>query len=352
MTQSINKILMNCPIAKSNYDTITLAHGSGGVLTNRLLNENVFNLLSNEYLDQKHDGAIFSLSGELAFSTDSYVVNPIFFPGGDIGELAVNGTVNDLSMCGAVPLFLSLSFIIEEGLPVSDLKCILQSIKKAADNADVKIVTGDTKVVEKGKGDKIFINTSGIGKVSPKADIKIQNVKPTDHIIISNDIASHGITILGCRESLDFESNIKSDTQNLNYIVQELIDEFGKDIHILKDPTRGGLASVLNEIAKDAKVGIEISQKDIPIMEEVEGACELLGIDPLFVANEGVFIAFVAEGIATKVVDKLRINNKTKNASDIGIVSSEHIGKVIIDSVIGGKRVLNMPVGEQLPRIC
>ncbi|MDR0793984.1 MAG: hydrogenase expression/formation protein HypE, partial [Chitinophagaceae bacterium] len=228
------KMQLACPMPKLDFDIITLGHGSGGTLTNRLLNSGVFSLFSNPLLDEKHDGAVFSLEGMLAFSTDSYVIHPVFFPGGNIGELAVNGTVNDLSMCGAIPKYLSLSFIIEEGLPMTEFWEILVSIKAAAENAGVAIVTGDTKVVEKGKGDKIFINTSGVGVVHEKANIKLSNIKAGDKIILSNRIAAHGIAIMSVRQGLEFETEIVSDTQNLNDVVKDLLDEFGTDIHLFR----------------------------------------------------------------------------------------------------------------------
>lgn len=337
---------------KVDFDIITLGHGSGGILTNKLLNECVFNLLSNPLLDQKHDGAIFTLHEKLAFSTDSYVIHPIFFPGGNIGELAVNGTVNDLSMCGAIPKYLSLSFIIEEGLSFKEFWEVLVGIKNASENAGVQIVTGDTKVVERGKGDKIFINTSGIGEVHRNADIKMSNVKVGDKIIISNEIAAHGVSILSVRQGLEFETEIVSDTRNLNDVVCELLDEYGKDIHLMRDPTRGGVASVLNEIAKDASVGVDLDESKIPIDEQVAGSCELLGLDPLYIANEGVFIAIVEPSIAERVVKTLQNNNKTKATSIIGEVVEDHTGQVILKSKIGGRRVVNMLPGEQLPRIC
>lgn len=352
MSLSPKSMQISCPIPKVDFDIITLGHGSGGILTNKLLNECIFNLLSNPLLDQKHDGAVFSLKGNLAFSTDSYVINPIFFPGGNIGELAVNGTVNDLSMCGAIPKYLSLSFIIEEGLSFHEFWDILVSIKNAADNAGVLIVTGDTKVVEKGKGDKIFINTSGIGEVHHNADIKISNVKVGDRIIISNEIAAHGISILSVRQGLEFDSEIVSDTRNLNDVVSELLDEYGKAIHLMRDPTRGGVASVLNEIAKDTNVGVDLEESKIPIHEQVASSCELLGLDPLYIANEGVFIAIVDSSIAEKVVQTLQKNSKTQCASIIGEVVEGHIGQVVLKSKIGGRRVVNMLPGEQLPRIC
>jgi hydrogenase expression/formation protein HypE len=335
-----------------DFDVITLGHGSGGVLTNRLLESGVFNLLKNPLLDTHHDGAVFELSGKLAFSTDSYVISPVFFPGGNIGELAVNGTVNDLAMCGAIPKYLSLSFIIEEGLPMTEFWEILVSIKNSAEHAGVQIVTGDTKVVEKGKGDKIFINTSGIGQVHPKAEISSKNIKVGDKIVVSGYVATHGIAIMSVREGLDFETHIVSDTINLNHTVKALLDDFGADIHLLRDPTRGGVATVLNEIARDCGLGIDISQKQIPVLEEVFGACEILGLDPLYVANEGIFMAIVASEIADDFVKKLSTFENGKDAAIIGEVVLEHPKQVILTSKIGGKRVVNMLVGEQLPRIC
>jgi hydrogenase expression/formation protein HypE len=350
----LNSILSaSCPMPKLDFEIITMGHGSGGLLTHKLLDAGVFDVLSNEYLDEQHDGAVFQVSqGKLAFTTDSYVVSPIFFPGGNIGELAINGTVNDLCMCGAKAEFISLSFILEEGLAVSDFWEILLQIKKSADDAGVKIVTGDTKVVERGKGDKLFINTSGIGKVHPNAKIGLNKIKVGDKIIVSNDIARHGIAIMSVREGLEFESDIESDTCNFNGIVQELLEEFGEDVHFLRDATRGGLSTILNEISKGISKGIAIHQKDITVDEAVSGACELLGLDPLYVANEGVFVAVVESKIADEVVEKLRSWENGTHASIIGEVSEHHPGQVVLQSLIGGRRVVNMLLGEQLPRIC
>jgi hydrogenase expression/formation protein HypE len=349
-----DKIKMNlsCPMPKFDFDTINLGHGSGGILTHKLLNSGVFDILKNDLLNTKHDGAIFELNGKIAFSTDSYVVTPIFFPGGNIGELAVNGTVNDLAMCGAMAKYLSLSFIIEEGLPMEEFWQILNSIKYCADKAGVQIVTGDTKVVEKNKADKIFINTSGIGIIHENANIGFQYIKNDDVIIISGNLAAHGIAIISKRKGLEFETSSVSDTCNLNFTIEKLLNEFGKDIHFLRDATRGGLASVLNEIAKDGNFGIDISQKNIPIAEEVEGACEMLGLDPLYVANEGVFVAVVDQKIAEGFLTALKKDEYGIDASSIGNISSAHIGQVILQSTIGGRRVVNMLPGEQLPRIC
>lgn len=335
-----------------DFDVITVGHGGGGTLTQTLLERGVFNVLANPILNQRHDGAVFALNGRVAFSTDSYVISPIFFPGGNIGELAINGTVNDLAMCGAVPRYLSLSFIIEEGLPMAEFREILTSIQTACEKAGVLVVTGDTKVVERGKGDKIFINTSGIGEILPDVDISLAQVRPGDRIIVSNPIATHGMAIMSVRKGLEFQSAMVSDTRPLNHIVKKLLDAFGPAVHFLRDPTRGGVASVLNEIAEDSKWGIDISQKQIPVNEAVAAACEILGLDPLYVANEGVFLALVDERIADDAVKLLRQNQETEQAALIGSVTTEHPRKVVLTSSIGGRRVVNRLTGEQLPRIC
>lgn len=346
------KMQLNCPMPKFDFDVITLGHGSGGLLTHRLLQSGVFDILKNDLLDQQHDGAILQLSGKLAFSTDSYVVTPVFFPGGNIGELAVNGTVNDLAMCGAIPKYLSLSFIIEEGLRMEDFWKLLVSIKQSADAAGVYIVTGDTKVVEKGKGDGIFINTSGIGVLYAHAAIHHNRIKAGDAVIVSGNIATHGIAIMSVRQGLEFETSITSDTVNLNHTVIHLLDEFGTDIKFLRDPTRGGVASVLNEIAELTQLGFELDQNSLPIDEQVEGACEMLGLDPLYVANEGIFIAVVKQSIAADFLTALKKDTNGVNASVIGQVTEVHPGKVVMKSRIGGKRIVNYLTGEQLPRIC
>lgn len=345
-------MLLNCPMPQLDFDVITLGHGSGGVLTHKLLKSGVFDLLKNPLLDTHHDGAVFELTGQLAFSTDSYVIVPVFFPGGNIGELAINGTVNDLAMCGAMAKYLSLSFIIEEGLTMTEFWKILVAIKFAAERAGVQIVTGDTKVVEKGKGDKIFINTSGIGQIHPKAKISARNVQVGDKIIVSGYVATHGIAIMSVREGLDFETDIVSDTINLNHTVEALLNELGEAVHLLRDPTRGGVGTVLNEIAQDTQLGIDIWQKNIPVLDDVAGACELLGLDPLYVANEGIFIGIVSAESAERAVEILRKTDNGLRATIIGEVVTEHPKQVILTSKIGGKRVVNMLVGEQLPRIC
>lgn len=347
------KMNLQCPMPQLDFDIITLGHGSGGLLTNKLLDSGVFDLLKNDLLDQRHDGAIFNVeTGRMAFSTDSYVVSPVFFPGGNIGELAVNGTVNDLAMCGAQARYLSLAFIIEEGLSMREFWDILVSIKMAAEKSGILIVTGDTKVVERGKGDQIFINTSGVGMVHSKARIARSRVETGDKIIISGHVATHGMAIMSVRRGLEFESDLVSDTTNLNHTVMRLLDVFGEKIHLLSDPTRGGVASVLNELARDAKLGIELHQKAIPVLDDVYGACELLGLDPLYVANEGVFIAVVAPEAADAFLETLKQDENGAYAAIIGEVVETHPRQVIMHSGIGGKRVVNMPVGEQLPRIC
>lgn len=346
------KMRLQCPMPKFDFDVITLGHGSGGLLTHRLLQSGVFDIFKNDLLDQQHDGASFELNGNVAFSTDSYVISPIFFPGGNIGDLAINGTVNDLAMCGAQAKYLSLAFIIEEGFTMKEFWEVVVSIKESAAKAGIKIVTGDTKVVEKGKGDKIFINTSGIGIIHPAAKIHHNRIEADDVIIVSGNIATHGIAIMSLRKGLEFETDIETDSTNLNHAVIALLDAFGADIKFLRDPTRGGLASVLNEIAELTQLGFYIDQKNIPVDPRVEGACEMLGLDPLYVANEGLFVAVVKKEIADSFLKTLQEMNCGVNAAIIGRVGKEHPGKVMLKSRIGGSRVVNYLTGEQLPRIC
>jgi hydrogenase expression/formation protein HypE len=339
-----------CPMPELDFDIITLGHGSGGLLTNKLLDSGVFDLLSNEYLDQRHDGAF--LPGGLAFTTDSFVVSPIFFPGGNIGELAINGTINDLAMCGAIPKYLSLSFILEEGLPVSKFWEVLVSIRKACALADVIVVTGDTKVVERGKGDQIFVNTTGIGYTHPKSKIDPRRVQAGDKLLLSGNLAAHGIAIMSVREGLAFESDILSDTRSLNKVVERMLDRFGEGVRLLRDPTRGGVATALNEIARDTRLGVDLRQNDLPLDEQVAGACEILGLDPLYVANEGIFLAWLDPAVADECLAFLRTTEEGSQAAIIGEMVEEHPGKVVLQSGIGGRRVVNMLPGEQLPRIC
>jgi hydrogenase expression/formation protein HypE len=337
---------------KLDFDTISMGHGSGGSMTHRLLDSGVFALLGNEQLDRQHDGAELILSGRTAFTTDSYVVSPIFFPGGNIGSLAVHGTLNDLAMCGAKPRFLSLGLILEEGLAMTDLWEVLVSIRDACQAAGVQVVTGDTKVVDRGKGDQIFINTTGLGEVHPDADIRMERVQPGDQVIVSGPLAAHGITIMAQREGLGFEADIQSDSQPLHEPVSQLLDELGAGIHLLRDATRGGLGTIMVEVARQAGLGIDLRQRDIPVAEAVASACELLGLDPLYVANEGVFMAIVAPEVAEAAVALMRQHPACAEASIIGEITQAHPRQVVMASRIGGRRVVNMLAGEQLPRIC
>ncbi|MDP3313663.1 hydrogenase expression/formation protein HypE [Lutibacter sp.] len=334
------------------FETINLGHGSGGELTRNLLDKIIFTTFSNPYLDQKHDGSIVEFNSKIAISTDSFVITPIFFKGGNIGELAVYGTVNDVAMCGAIPKYLSLAFIIEEGLKVSEFIQIVQSIKKAADESDVLIITGDTKVVERGKGDKIFINTTGFGEMHPKANISVHNIKEGDKILVNGYIAQHGMAIMSEREGLQFESSIESDSTNLNFLVKDLLDAFGEKIKLFRDPTRGGLGTVLHEIANDISKGIFLKEKFIPLEKQVAAACEMLGLDPMYVANEGVFLVIIDPSIETEVLALMRSHEKGKNTALIGEITNEHPNKVVMESLVGGKRIVSPLVGEQLPRIC
>ena len=304
-----------CPIPLTEYRNVLLAHGGGGKLTQQLIQKMFASQFDNEMLSPLHYGAVFPGGpAKLAFSTDSYVIKPIFFPGGDIGELAVNGTVNDIAMCGANPLYLSSAFIIEEGFPMDDLWKIVLSMKGAAERAGVRLVTGDTKVVDRGKGDGIFVNTSGIGAVDERAAIDPRNARPGDRIIVNGPIAVHGIAIMSVREGLEFETPIRSDTAPLNGLVEQIL-KAEKNVHVLRDPTRGGVASAVNEIAQSSGKGILLNEEALPIGEEVRGACEILGFDPLYVANEGKLLAFVAPGSAEMV---LKETNGRRSATDPG----------------------------------
>jgi len=339
-------------IENLGFETINLGHGSGGELTRDLLDKIIFKTFSNPYLDQKHDGSIVKFEGQIAISTDSFVITPIFFKGGNIGELAVHGTVNDVAMCGAIPKYLSLAFIIEEGFKVSEFIKVVQSIKKAADESGVLIITGDTKVVERGKGDKIFINTTGFGEMHPKASISVHNIKEGDKILVNGFIAQHGMAIMSEREGLEFESTIESDSTNLNFLVKELLDKFGEKIKLFRDPTRGGLGTVLHEIAGDISKGVALKEADIPLEKQVAAACEMLGLDPMYVANEGVFLVVVDSNISEEVLSLMKNHQKGTNAAIVGEITNEHPNKVVMESLIGGKRIVSPLVGEQLPRIC
>ena len=332
-------------------DKVLLAHGSGGKLSHDLIEKNFVPAFGNPLLNKLDDSALFELSGRLAFTTDSYTVSPIFFPGGDIGKLAVNGTVNDLAMIGAIPLYLSLSFIIEEGFLIAELEKIVNSIHRAVDEAGVKIVAGDTKVVNQGSADKLFINTSGVGVVPQGVDISGANAIAGDKVIVSGNLGDHGIAVLSQREGLKFQVPVESDCAPLNKLVAEIL-ETSANIHCLRDPTRGGLATTLNEFAKQSRIGIRIEEESIPINKAVLAACELLGFDPLYVANEGKLVAVVAPSDADKVLTKMRQNQYGTEATLIGEVVNEHPGKVVMKTCLGSSRIIDMPVGELLPRIC
>jgi hydrogenase expression/formation protein HypE len=345
-------LLGSCPLPRSNYKEIVLAHGSGGKLSQRLMQEVVLPQFRNELLEPLHDGALFSIgNARLAFSTDSYVVSPIFFPGGDIGKLAVHGTVNDLAMCGAKPLYLSVGFILEEGLPMDEFRRIVVSMREAADAAGVKLVTGDTKVVDRGKADRIFINSSGVGVVAGGVNIDPKRARAGDKIILSGEIATHGIAIMSVREGLEFETEIASDSAPLNGLV-EIMFATGADIHVLRDPTRGGVTSALTEIAQAAGVGMVLDESHIPINEAVKGACEILGLDPLYVANEGKLLALVPAETTEAVLAAMQAHPLGRDAAIIGEVTPDHAGYVLMKTRIGGTRVVDMLSGEQLPRIC
>lgn len=342
----------SCPLPPSRYDQILMAHGGGGTLMARLLTEVFFPAFANPLLEEEHDGAVLTLPDgtRLAFSTDSYVVQPLFFPGGDIGSLAINGTVNDLSMCGARPLCLSAGFIIEEGLPMETLQHVAASMGEAARAAGVQIATGDTKVVDRGKGDGLFINTAGIGLIEHGLHIAPRSVRPGDAVLLSGDLGRHGIAIMAQRQGLEFETTIQSDCAPLIDPVQALLSG-DIEVHCLRDLTRGGLATALVEIALKGGVQIEISENQVPVQEEVRGACEILGLDPLYVANEGRFAAFVPEAQASRALELLRAHPHTQGACQIGAVQVGR-GQVTLKSRIGVPRVVDRLSGEQLPRIC
>jgi hydrogenase expression/formation protein HypE len=348
----LGALMGSCPLPLTDYQEIVLAHGSGGKLSQRLIQEILLPQFRNEFLDVQHDGAVFSVDGtRFAFSTDSFVVSPVFFPGGDIGKLAVHGTVNDLAMCGAHPLYLSAGFILEEGLSMRDFWAVVLSMREAAAAAGVALVTGDTKVVDRGKADRIFINTSGIGVVPPGVNIHPGRARPGDKIIVSGEIAVHGIAIMSVREGLDFETEISSDTAPLNGLVHAVLAA-ATDIHVLRDPTRGGITSALSEIAQSAHVGVYLEEAQIPISEEVKGACEILGLDPLYVANEGKVLAIVSADDVAPVLAAMRAHPLGEKAMVIGSVTDDHPGFVLMKTRIGGTRVVDMLSGEQLPRIC
>jgi len=333
-------------------DKIILDHGAGGRMSHSLIADIILPVFDNNVLSQLDDGAILDIDGmRIAFSTDTFTVDPIFFPGGNIGDLAVNGTVNDIAMCGANPLFLSAGLLIEDGFPMAELKRILRAMGNAADEAGVKIITGDTKVVPKGAADRIFINTSGLGLIPEGVEISCHRAIPGDRIILSGGIAELGITILTRRAGMSFESSIVSDTAPLNHMVGRMISA-SRDIHVLRDPTRGGVGTTLNEIARSSRVGIVIYEDMIPLNSQVEALCELMGLDPLYIANEGKLVAIVGKDHVKKVLSAMKGERCGKDAAIIGEVVAENRGSVLMKTKIGGTRIVDMLTGEPLPRIC
>ncbi|MCA1580933.1 MAG: hydrogenase expression/formation protein HypE [Acidobacteria bacterium] len=336
----------------SETEEILLGHGSGGKLTARLIESVILPALASPALEALDDQAVVSIDGtRLAFTTDSYVVTPLFFPGGDIGDLAVNGTVNDLAVGGAKPLFLSLSFILEEGLAITVLDRVLASIRRAAARAGVSIVTGDTKVVDRGKGDQMFINTAGIGSLRPGVSLSSRRVRAGDAILLSGPVGDHGMAILSTREGLDLEGQIQSDTAPLHELTAAILDAC-PDVHAMRDPTRGGVAATVVEIATRQRLGIEIDEGAIPVRDPVRGACEIFGLDPLLVANEGKLVAFVPQNASAGVLRAMRATPLGAEAVRIGTVTEKHPGFVVVRTLIGGERILDLPFGESLPRIC
>jgi len=342
---------LNCPLPL-RHETIQMAHGGGGRIMRELLEQVMLPAFRNEALDGRHDSAVVTLNGSrIAFTTDTYVVKPRFFPGGDIGKLAVYGTVNDLAVSGAMPLYLTCAMVLEEGLPVAELQRVIASMRSAAAECGVTIVTGDTKVVDRGKGDGIFINTAGIGLVPEGVQIGPRAVRPGDAVLVSGDLGRHGIAVMSVREGLDFETPIESDCASVLPLAQALL-EGGISVHCLRDPTRGGVASVLNEIALDGGVGVELQEAAIPVLPGVAGACEMLGLDPLYVACEGRMVAFVPGEEADRALALLQAAKGGAGARIIGRVTAEGRGTVLVQTVLGTRRILDLLSGEQLPRIC
>jgi hydrogenase expression/formation protein HypE len=349
----------SCPLPLADYPTVQLAHGGGGRLSQMLIEKLFLEAFRNPVLEGLGDGAVLELAafgleggGRLALSTDTFVVHPLFFPGGDIGSLAVHGTVNDVAMCGGRPLALAAGFILEEGFSMERLWTIVSSMKRAAEAAGVPLVTGDTKVVDRGKGDGVYVNTTGIGLVPEGVEVAPQRARPGDRVLISGGIAEHGIAIMSVREGLEFETELTTDSAALHRLTGALLDELGRDVHVLRDPTRGGVASATNEIAGAAGVGICLEEAAIPVQEQVRGACEILGFDPLYVANEGKCIAIVAPEVAERALELMRADPLGERAAIVGEVTADDPGRVVLRSRIGGERVVDMLSGEQLPRIC
>ena len=350
--RSKNASVLACPAPIPAGETVLLGHGSGGRLSSELVRSLFLPAFQNAALARLDDQAVVSLNGcRLAFTTDSFVVKPLFFPGGDIGSLAVHGTVNDLAMGGATPLFLSVAFILEEGFAIEDLRRITASLRNAASAAGVEVVTGDTKVVERGSGDGLFINTSGIGLLPPGVSLSANQARPGDRVLLSGFIGDHGMAIMAQREGLEFESTIRSDSAPLHGLVSRMLHATG-EIRCMRDPTRGGLASALNEIAAQSQLGIELDEASIPVREQVRAACELLGFDPMYVANEGKLIAIVAPEAEQPVLQAMRGHELGRESRAIGTVQREHAGLVTLRTPLGTTRILDMLAGDQLPRIC
>jgi hydrogenase expression/formation protein HypE len=348
-----NVTSLACPIPHTHHATVQIAHGGGGRLSARLLETLFLPLLDNPLLRQAHDGAVLDFGGsELAITTDAHVVRPLFFPGGNIGSLAVHGTINDLVMCGAAPVALSAAFILEEGFDLEQLRLIVESMGKAARQVGVPIATGDTKVVEQGHGDGVYISTTGIGRVLKGARVRPDRARPGDVVLLSGELAAHGVAVLSAREDLGLEGDIESDSASLHELVLPIIERFGERVHVLRDPTRGGVASALNEIATSAGVCIELVESQIRVSEPVRGACELFGLDPLYVANEGKCVAIVAREIAEEVLAMWLAHPLGRHAAQIGTVGAGNAGLVTLKTFIGATRVVDMMSGEQLPRIC
>lgn len=343
---------ISCPMPVNSAEFVMLAHGGGGRMMHQLLEQFVIPAFRNEILETRHDGAVLEVgNARLAFTTDSYVVSPLFFPGGDIGSLAVNGTVNDLAMCGARPLALSTAFIIEEGLPFETLSRVLESISRKASAAGVNVVTGDTKVVDRGKGDGLFVNTAGIGVIEHGLTIAPSSVRAGDAVLLSGDVGRHGVAIMAVREGLEFESTVQTDCAPLASPVLAML-KAGIEIHCLRDLTRGGLATGLIEIAESSRLHINIEEQEVAVQENVRGACEILGLDPLYLANEGRFVAVVPEKWAANALEIMRAHAVSSGACRIGTVTEGPASLVTAESCIGTRRILDMHSGEQLPRIC
>lgn len=349
--ESARPFELACPVPFDDHNSVQMAHGGGGRMMRRLI-EGLFLPAFSAGTEAPHDSTVLDVGGvRVAFTTDSFVVSPLFFPGGDIGELAVYGTVNDLAMAGARPQWLSAAFVLEEGLPMETLRRVVESMRRAAGEVGVKIVTGDTKVVDRGKGDGIYINTAGMGIVPEPMDVSPARVMAGDVVIVSGDLGRHGMAIMSVREGLQFEGSLESDCASLAGLVEELV-VVGRDIHCLRDLTRGGFAAAVNEIAEHAGVGIMLDEVSLPVTEPVASACELLGLDPLYVANEGRFVAFVAAEAADRVLEIMRAHPAASQPAIVGRVVEEHAGMVELRTLFGAGRIVDLPAGEQMPRIC